>query len=975
MAEFLPPAVLEIMSKFDDTGVAKAMAAMKELDAMKATAKVKVDVDGRAELTALKAQIATLRDKKVKVGVQTSTTGGGTGGAGGARAGAEYADQFERAIRTRLGAAARAMPRIEIGAATTKAEQDIRDLTVRIATLRDARIGVDVDAAGAMAQIRALHVQLAMLARESPDIRVRIDADRARGELLGLEQALGSIDPSPLSNLGSSASGAGSRMSTMYYALAAVAGMLPMVGPAAASAAAGIVALGSAAAAAGAGLGTMLLGFTGPVKAVQLMGQASKAAAGASSDATGKAYRQASAAEALASAERSLVGVQRDAARVQEDLTAAREAARRSIEDMNLDLADGDRAQRQASLNVRKALEEVRRVRADSSATRTEREQARLTYEQAQADLSRLGITQTRLATDTAEANRRGVEGSDQVRSAQEKILDAQDRLIAATVAVAAAHRQVEQAAIETGTAGSAAFNQLNDALAKLSPEGQRFAYFLRGLIDGPLAELQRTAEAGLLPGVQRGIEALLPYFPQLNSFVGKLAGVLGDLFERGLKSLDNPAWRAFFGYMGETAGPALEGIAKILGNVAQGFASLIVAFAPTTKQMGEGLVGLTKKFADWAAGLSKSESFNKFIDYVKENGPKLVEIVGNLVTGFVNFLTNTSGSGTKMLDFVVALTRLMETFSEMPVGAKIMYGSLDTILPILTALINGLNGMLQAGSGMWNAIKGAGQAAWAILSPIFEAIKGAALMVGGAFLTLWTTFIKPLWDNTMVIFQVGWTFLQIIFGLWTMAFNAIGQVFRALYDNFIAPIWNGAIKPIFQAIGDFIHEQVVPRVRSAVDTIGRIWHGIIDLLRTPIRIAVNFINDNIIDGYNRLASKLNGPHIDRINIRGFAAGGVVPGVDRGYDSVLAMLRPQEGILIPEATRQLGGAAGIGAINAAARSGGPIIPVGAGSPSATVVHTHVHVMLDGREVAEVTHPYLIGVSQQHGFRSGLTGLA
>jgi hypothetical protein len=167
-----------------------------------------------------------------------------------------------------------------------------------------------------------------------------------------------------------------------------------------------------------------------------------------------------------------------------------------------------------------------------------------------------------------------------------------------------------------------------------------------------------------------------------------------------------------------------------------------------------------------------------------------------------------------------------------------------------------------------------------------------------------------------------------------------------------------------------------VPRVRSAVDTIGRIWNGLIDLMRTPIRVVIRFINDNIIDGYNSVASKFGGPHVDRINIKGFASGGVVPGVDRGMDSVLAMLRPQEGILIPEATRALGGASGIGAINAAARSGGPLFAgVGAGAPSQTIIHTHVHVMLDGREVAEVTHPYLIGVAQQHGFRSGGTGLA
>jgi hypothetical protein len=986
--------MLEIMSKFDDSGVAKAIAAIKELDAMQATVRVKVDVDGRAELTALRAQLAGLRDRTV--GVRVSTSGAG-GAGGGTRAGADFADQFERAIRTRLAAAARAMPRIEIGVATAGADQDLRDLTVRIAAMRDARIGVDVDAATAMAQIRAIHIQLVMLARESPDIRVRIDASRARMELFQLEQALGSIDPAPLQNLGSSSSGA-SRGVTIFYAItAAVAGVLPMVGPAAGVAAAGIVALGSAAVTAGAGLATLMLGLSGPLKAVQLLGAANKATSGSSSDAASKMYRQASAADALSSAERGLVSAQRDAIRIQDDLTAAREAARRSIQDMNMDLADGDRAQRQGALNVRKALEELRRVRADTSATRADREQSRLSYEQAQADLSRTGIVQSRLASDTADANARGVEGSDQVRAAQEKILDVQERLISATQSVAAAQRQVAQAAIDTGSAGGAAMDQFAAAMAKLSPEGRKFVYFLRGLIDGPLAELRRTAEAGLLPGMQRGIESLLPYFPQLNSFIGKLATVLGDLFEKGLKSLSNPEWQAFFKYMGDTAGPALTGIAKILGNVAEGFASLIVAFAPSTKDMGEGLVGLTRKFADWAASLSKSEEFKKFLAYIKENGPKFVEIIKNLVDGFLNFMKNTSGSGSKMLDFVVALTKLMNAFSEVPAGAKLMYGPLEAGLPILTTLINGFAGLVQGGSGAWSAIQTAGQAAWDVLSPIFDGIKTAVEVVGGIFMVWWSTIVKPIWENVAMAFQVGWAIVQMVFGLWVMSMKNLGDMFRALYDSVIAPVWNSAIKPIFRAIGDFIGEHVVPRVRSAVETIGRVWNSMIDMLRTPIRIAIRLVNDNIIDNYNKLSAKLGGPHIDRINIKGFASGGVVPGVDRGRDSVMAMLRPQEGILIPEATRAFGGASGISAINSAAKSGTQplrsalsgysmaastatamtpsVVSVGAGTPSPTIVHTHVHVMLDGREIAEATHPYLIPVAQQYAYRGGQTGLS
>jgi hypothetical protein len=54
----------------------------------------------------------------------------------------------------------------------------------------------------------------------------------------------------------------------------------------------------------------------------------------------------------------------------------------------------------------------------------------------------------------------------------------------------------------------------------------------------------------------------------------------------------------------------------------------------------------------------------------------------------------------------------------------------------------------------------------------------------------------------------------------------------------------------------------------------------------------------------------------------GKSTGGVIPGQDMGHDSVLAALRPQEGVLVPGATRALGGERGIEAINRQYGGGG-----------------------------------------------------
>lgn len=55
------------------------------------------------------------------------------------------------------------------------------------------------------------------------------------------------------------------------------------------------------------------------------------------------------------------------------------------------------------------------------------------------------------------------------------------------------------------------------------------------------------------------------------------------------------------------------------------------------------------------------------------------------------------------------------------------------------------------------------------------------------------------------------------------------------------------------------------------------------------------------------------------VTVYGFAGGGVMPGYAPGVDTIHAMLSPGEGVLIPQATKMLGGEAGIHSINKAAQ--------------------------------------------------------
>jgi hypothetical protein len=93
---------------------------------------------------------------------------------------------------------------------------------------------------------------------------------------------------------------------------------------------------------------------------------------------------------------------------------------------------------------------------------------------------------------------------------------------------------------------------------AALSPAGKTFALFLFSL-KGRFDELKATAQEGLLPGVQAGMQSVLPLMPILERTVGNAAKAMGDLFAQAGKALTSPFWKDFFTMIQNTVGPNLR--------------------------------------------------------------------------------------------------------------------------------------------------------------------------------------------------------------------------------------------------------------------------------------------------------------------------------------------------------------------------------------------------------------------------------
>jgi hypothetical protein len=696
------------------------------------------------DTTAASAKVAKLRSEIGRpVDMPVSTDGRGIGPGGARRAAEDWGGEFERVLRTRLLAAQRALPPLRIGVAASEAEQQIRDLSARITALSGKRVGVDITAGQALADIRRLNTELSILASTSPDVKVRVEAARASAELATVRTEVDRLDRTTANvrvNVdGASAVGSLTAVkSAASGSVGSISGMVsagimlgPAIVPAAAAAAGAITGITMAAAAGGGAIGVLAVGLVRTVAAIKAMSAAEDAAqqttdtlakrnlslAGSSDQVrTAKASLAntvASAAESqrragvqVATAERSVAQAQREALAVQQTLTAAREDARRNLEDLGERLTELGLQQEQAALDQADAEAAAKKKPTDK--------QADLTYRVAQQRVRELASQQKRLSAERDDAQAKGIEGSTYVAEAKDKILQAEERVrqaeeqasearlqqaatarqSAASIAsaqqgVVTANRQVESSAITAGEAGSAAMLKLEQTMQAMSPAARQFSTWIYGL-KPELLELVDVAETALLPGLQAALTTALPYADDLKVAIRNIGSTTATLAGDVVDTMQAPVWRDFFGFLSDTATPTLQLVTRATLNVASGVAGIATATRPAGEAFNTGILGMTASFANFGATLGSNQQFQQFLDYAMDRGPKVIYTIGQVAETGIRLARALAPIGDVTLQLVDTTTQLI---SIVPIGL------LQTLGVVIVATTAGLKAMEVVGA------------------------------------------------------------------------------------------------------------------------------------------------------------------------------------------------------------------------------------------------------------------------------------
>jgi hypothetical protein len=581
-------------------------------------------------------------------------------------------------------------------------------------------------------------------------------------------------------------------------------------------------------------------------------------------------------------------------------------------------------------LDIAESKAELDRILANPRATEAEREQARITYEQRLLQLEQLGTAGKRLEQERQRVAKEGADGviaaQERVRAATQSVADAQERhtraieaqteqqrdgarqLIEAQEGVVRSQRALAQAYRGTGVAGGEALSNLREAMAGLSPAGQRFARFIFSLKDEFLA-LRAAAEGGLLPGLEQGIRNLLPFMPALTKFVGDVAKALGEIFVDFTNQMKEPIWREFFGYLSSNAVPALKGMFQFASNIAKGLAGIVLGLSGFSGSTGDGLLKMSEGFAKWGTTLDQNKGWQKFLDYVRQAAPKVVELFNQMWEFTKRIVIAAAPIGLFVVD---AFAKIFEWLNKLDSGTwTIIIGALAGVAAGLLAvsaatavITTGFAGLIVAAIGLiaaewaylYTQVKPvrtvidttmrtiAAVVSWAwenVIKPALTAIGWVLRkVVAPAFEWVFGHVIRPMINMGKVLFGVIGAAVQVMAGLFQIWLKIAGAAWSALYNNVIKPIWN-KIKPIFELFGTFIQVYVLPKFKEQVAKLGKIWDALVGALKAPVKIIVDVVlNKGILAAYNRIAKffKVKPDDVQVSLPKGFRRGGRIDG-------------------------------------------------------------------------------------------------
>ncbi|WP_204206480.1 phage tail protein [Mammaliicoccus sciuri] len=271
--------------------------------------------------------------------------------------------------------------------------------------------------------------------------------------------------------------------------------------------------------------------------------------------------------------------------------------------------------------------------------------------------------------------------------------------------------------------------------------------------------------------------------------------------------------------------------IGKIFGNTFAAINNLMKAFGSNSTNIFEALAEMTQKFRDWSETVGKSEGFKKFIDYVQQNGPKIMDLIGNITMLLVNFGTAMAPIASKILDVVNAIISFTSNLFEAHPGVAKLVGIMTILGGILLAVVPTIAqvaifvkdllipfiswaskaGVVSKVMGVLKGVLGKLASPLTLLRTAFGAIVGA---LGAISAPVWIVIgvITALIGVITYLWKTNEDFRNAVVNAWNTIKDKVSEAITGVIDWF-KQLWSSIqttlqpIMPLLQQIGGVVSE------------------------------------------------------------------------------------------------------------------------------------------------------------------------
>ena len=376
------------------------------------------------------------------------------------------------------------------------------------------------------------------------------------------------------------------------------------------------------------------------------------------------------------------------------------------------------------------------------------------------------------------------------------------------------------------------------------------------------------------------------------RDFVDGALQAVGSAFTWLYENVIRPVWDGisqavggFITWWNENFVPALNGGLQAVGSAFQWFLTNIVEPVWTViKTAIVAAIAIILTVFDglkWAFDNTLGPVFQWFYESIVK---PVWDGVTQVINGFLNWwdTTFTPAMSTAVTNFGNVFTWLYESI----------------VKPVWDWITQVINGFLN----WWSAT----------FTPLFDA---ATQVLGNIFRWLYENIVKPVWDGIQTTIRIfsDW-FRDILAPIIKGVVDGIGSVFRWLHENVIRPVWDGigsvirrvwdgSIRPVFDAMSDWITNRVPAAFNQGVNAIKAFWDNLVNVVKKPVRWVLDVVvNQGFIRHFNNLAGTFGINKLPEVSLEGWATGGYT-GAGRKYD-VAGVVHRDEFVIRKESRRR-----------------------------------------------------------------------